>query len=305
MKVFLTGATGYIGAVIAEKLLAVGHQIVGLARSDESANTLTAGGITPHRGDVNEPDTLVAAARAADGVIHTAFDTSSGDFSQANLGEAKAVDALIAGLQGSGKPLVLTSGTGVLGDTGDTVYDEDTPIDPAESPAVQALQLRLDVERSVRGATGLSGVVLRPPNVYGRGDGQMVFWALRAAARRLGAVPYAVGTDDNRWSFVHVDDLADLFVLAIEKAPGGELFHAGAQTGIRTADIATAISHGMGLGGTTIALELSELEYALGMPAMAHYWAANSQSSGEKARRVLGWTPEHLDLVAEVSRAPV
>jgi nucleoside-diphosphate-sugar epimerase len=304
MKIFLTGATGYIGTVISDKLLAAGHEIVGLARSEESANTLTARGITPYRGDVNEPDTLVIAARAADGVIHTAFDTGSGDFARANAGEAEAVDALIAGLRGTGKPLVLTSGTGVLGDTGDTIYDEDTPITPAEDPAVQGLQMRLDVERSVRGATDLRGVVLRPPNVYGRGDGQMVFWALRAAARRLGAVPYAVGTDDNRWSFVHVDDLADLFVLAIEKAPGGEVFHAGAQSGIRTADIATAISHGMGLGGRTVTLDLPELEGALGMPAMARYWAANSQSSSEKARRVLGWTPEHLDLVAEVARTP-
>jgi nucleoside-diphosphate-sugar epimerase len=305
MRIFLTGATGYIGSVIAEKLMAAGHDIVGLARSDESADTLTDRGITPYRGDVNEPDTLPTAARAADGVIHTAFDTSSGDFSQANAGEAKAVDALIAGLRGTGKPLILTSGTGVLGDTGDTVYDEDTPIARAVTPAVRALHMRLGVERRVREATGLRGVVLRPPNVYGRGDGHMVFWALRAAARRLGAVPYAVGAENNRWSFVHVDDLADLFVLAVDKAPAGALFHAGAQSGIRTVDIATAVSHGMGLGGTTVALELPELEDALGMPAMAHYWAANSQSSGDKARRVLGWTPQHLDLVAEVSRTPV
>ncbi|ADB33137.1 NAD-dependent epimerase/dehydratase [Kribbella flavida DSM 17836] len=305
MKIFLTGATGYIGSVIAEKLLHAGHEIVGLARSDESADTLADRGITPYRGDVNQPDTLTIAARAADGTIHTAFDTSSGDFSVANAGEAKAVDALIAGLQGSGKPLVLTSGTGVLGNTGDVVYDEDTPIAPAENPAVKALQMRLDVERAVLTAPGLRGVVLRPPNVYGRGDGEMVFWMLRAAAQRLGAVPYAVGTELNQWSFVHVDDLADLFVLAVEKAPGGELFHAGAQTGLRTGDIATAISHGMGLGGKTTALDLAELEEALGMPAMAHYWAANSQSSGGKARRVLGWSPQHLDLVAEVSRTPV
>jgi nucleoside-diphosphate-sugar epimerase len=304
MKIFLTGATGYIGSVIAEKLLTSGHDIVGLARSDESANILTSRGITPHRGDVNQPDTLMIGARHTDGVIHTAFDTSSGDFSQANTGEARAVDALIAGLRGSGKPLILTSGTGVLGNTGDIVYDEDTPIAPAESPAVQALQMRLGVEQSVLDAAHLRGVVLRPPNVYGRGDGQMVFWALRAAARRLGAVPYAVGTDDNRWSFVHVDDLADLFVLAIEKAPAGELFHAGAQRGIRTADIATAISHGMGLGGKTVTVELPELEEALGMPAMAHYWASNSQSSGDRARRVLGWTPRHLDLLGEVARTP-
>jgi nucleoside-diphosphate-sugar epimerase len=305
MKIFLTGATGYIGSVIAEKLLQAGHQVVGLARSEASAQALEKQGVEPYRGDINDAQILTIGAQSADGVIHTAFDLGSGDFSAANAAEAKAVDALIAGLQGSGKPLILTSGTGVLGNTGDIVYEEDTPIAPAESPAVKALQARLTIEKSVLSATGLRGVVLRPPNVYGRGDGRVVFWMLRMAAQKLGAVPYAVGSGDNLWTFVHVDDLADLFVLALEKASSGELFHAGAQGGLRTEDIASALSQGMGLGGKTIALEKPELAEALGLPAMADYWASNSQSSGEKARRVLGWKPHHLDLLGDVSRFPV
>lgn len=169
MKIFLTGATGYIGSVIAEKLLQAGHQVVGLARSEASAQTLEKQGVEPYHGDINDPGILTVAARAVDGVIHTAFDLGSGDFSAANAAEAKAVDALIAGLQGSDKPLILTSGTGVLGNTGDIIYDEDTPIVPAESPAVKALQMRLTIEKAVLRAVGLRGVVLRPPNVYGRG----------------------------------------------------------------------------------------------------------------------------------------
>ncbi|UOQ69268.1 NAD-dependent epimerase/dehydratase family protein [Hymenobacter volaticus] len=302
MKVFLTGATGYIGSVIAEKLLQAGHQVVGLARSEAAAQTLKQQGIEPYYGDLNNPETLTVAAQAVDGVIHTAFDMSTGDFSAANAAEARAVEALISGLKGSNKPLILTSGTGVLGNTGELIYEEEMPITPAKSPAVKALQMRLSIEQAVLEATSLRGVVLRPPNVYGRSDGRVVFWMLRAAAQKLGAVPYASGAGQNQWTFVHVDDLADLFVLALEKAPGGELFHAGAQSGLRTQDLAAALSRGMGLNGKTVELEKAELTDAIGFAAMADYWSSNSQSSGEKARRVLGWQPQHLDLLNEVGR---
>ena len=112
-------------------------------------------------------------------------------------------------------------------------------------------------------------------------------------------MPYAKGSDDKLWSLVHVDDLADLFVLAIEKAPGGELFHAAAQTGIRTRDLATAISFHEGLGGKTVALDKTELAEALNSPPLAEYWSVNSQITGEKARRMLGWNPQHLDILDE------
>lgn len=301
MKIFMTGATGYIGGVITEKLLQAGHQVVGLARSDASARALEELGAEPRRGTLGDAQVLTDAAREADGVIQNAFDLGA-DFTTASSDEAKAVDALITGLQGSGKPLVYTSGTGGLGDTGAIVYDEETPIAVAESPTVQALQVRFDTEKAVTNATGLRGVALRPPNVYGRGGGRSVLWLIGAAGRKLGAVPYPVGAGDNLWSLVHVDDLADLFVLAVEKAPGGELFHAAARSGIRTRDIAAAISRGVGLGGRTVALERAELADALGAPPLADYWSTNSQISGEKARRELGWEPRHLDVLDELGR---
>jgi nucleoside-diphosphate-sugar epimerase len=302
MKIFMTGATGYIGSLIVEKLLDAGHQLSALARSDASAQALGQQGVAVVRGTLTDRDTLTASARAADGVIHNAFDMSTGDFAASNAIDASAVEALIAGLQGSGKPLVYTSGTGVLGDTGTTVYDEETPIAPSPFPAVQALQGRIAIEQSVLKAQGLRGVVLRPPNVYGRGHGHAVFFLIGGAAQRLGAVPYGAGSGDNLWSFVHVEDLADLFVLAVEKAPAGELFHAGAQAGLRTADIATALSHGIGLDGRTVALHRDALAEAIGFPPMADYWSSNSQSSSDKARRVLGWAPQHLDLLTEVAQ---
>lgn len=302
MKIFMTGATGYIGSAIVEKLLSAGHQLFALARSDESARALKQRGVEVVRGTLGDIEILTSSARKADGVIHNAFDMSTGDFAASNAIDSAAVDALIAGLQGSGKPFVYTSGTGVLGDTGTTIYDEDTPIAPSPFPAVQALQGRIAIEQSVLKAQGLRGVVLRPPNVYGRGHGHAVFFLIGGAAQKLGAVPYAAASGENLWSFVHVEDLADLFVLAVEKAPGGELFHAGAQPGLRTADIATALSHGIGLHGKTVALDRDALVEAIGFPPMADYWSSNSQSSSDKAQRVLGWAPRHVDLLTEVAQ---
>jgi nucleoside-diphosphate-sugar epimerase len=167
---------------------------------------------------------------------------------------------------------------------------------------VRALQGRIDIEGAVLKAQGLRGVVLRPPNVYGRGDGHAVSFMLKGAAQRLGAVPYGAAAGDNLWSFVHVEDLADLFVLAVEKAPTGELFHAGAQAGLRTADIAAALSQGIGLGGRTVALSRDDLAEAIGFPPMADYWSSNSQSSSRKAQAMLGWKPRRLDLLTEVAQ---
>ncbi|WP_410566205.1 NAD-dependent epimerase/dehydratase family protein [Amycolatopsis sp. cmx-4-61] len=300
MKIFLTGATGYIGSVIAEKLLQAGHEVVGLARSDSSAEKLKRQGIEPHRGDLRDPRALTEAAQAADGVIQNAFDFAA-DFATAGASEANAVFTFIEALRGSGKPLVFTSGTGGLGDTGKTIYDEETPVPPSDSPTIKALQVRFDTEKTVIDAADVRGVVLRPPNVYGRSGGRAVLSMIRAASRKLGAVPYAVDAADNLWTLVHVDDLADLFVLAVAKAPSGELFHVGARSGLRTQDLAVAMSHGLGLGGRTVALERAELAEALGAEPLADYWSTNSQISGEKARRVLGWHPRHLDVLGELA----
>lgn len=308
MNVFLTGATGYIGSVVAEKLQTAGHHVIGLARSAASSKALEARGIEPVRGDLDVTQSLVEAARAADGVIHAAFKFEGGDFVTSVAAEVSAVRALIGAMQGTNRPLVVTSGTAILGDTGERVFDEETPIiTPArdvgtEDPGLKALRVRIEMEKDVLRSTGVRGIVLRPPNVYGRSDGRSVLTMLKAAGRSLGAVPYAAGTADNRWSFVHVDDLADLYVLALGKAKAGELFHAGAEAGLRTKAIAEAVSQSIGLGGKTVELTIPELGQAFGVPPLAGYWATNSQSSSEKARRVLGWKPQHVHTLEEIAQ---
>jgi len=184
----------------------------------------------------------------------------------------------------------------VLGDTGNSVIDEDTPV------TSQALGERLGTENDVLSATGVRGIVLRPPNVYGRSNGRAIIAILKMVGQHLGAVPYATGTADHRWSFVHVDDLADLYVLSLETAQAGELFHAGAEIGLRTEAIAQALSQSLGLGGKTIEMDLPDLRSALPVPFLADYWASNSQSSGQKARSVLGWKPAHAQMLAEIAQ---
>ncbi len=309
MKVFITGATGYIGSVVAEKLRKAGHQVSGLARSDTSAATLIALGIEPLHGDLGDAEILTAAAQAADGVIHAGFKLNEKGFAAAVADERRAVQAILAGLVGSGKPLVVTSGTGMLGDTGSSILDEEVPVSvdvhgaqgPLGDEIRQAARERLSMEQEVLKAEGLRGVVIRPPSVYGRSDGRSLLTALRAAGHVLGAVPYAAGGAERKWSFVHVEDLADLYVLALEKAAKSGLFHAGAESGLEAKRIAEALSQGMGLAGKTVALDPEELEKAVG-PFMAGYWSSNSQCSGEKARRLLGWVPVHTDMLAELAK---
>lgn len=308
MKILVTGATGYVGSAIAEKLREHGHQVIGSARSEIAAEKLRARGIEVVRADMNSPESFASAARLSDGVIHAAFNEGY-DFLKAVEAEQQTIRILINTLADSAKALIYTSGTAVLGDTGDRVFDEETPI-TLESPgpddegnkSLKALGLRLETEREVLQAKGVRGIVIRPPNIYGRSNGKSLFPVLKTAGEKLGAVPYAAGTGDHLWSFVHLDDLTDLYLLALEKGNGGQLFHAGAESGLRTKDISEALSRGAGLRGKTIELEISALGEALSIPPLAPYWASNSQSSSEKAKKILGWHPKHEQLLNEISK---
>ncbi|HEX2249758.1 MAG TPA: NAD-dependent epimerase/dehydratase family protein, partial [Gemmatimonadales bacterium] len=195
MKVFLTGATGYIGSAVAERLRAAGHEVTGLARSEASSAKLRSAGVRAVRGDFSDPASVAAAARATDGVISTAttYDPAI---------DGPAIDAMLDALAGSNKPLIYTSGIWSHGDTAGRVVDETSPPNPAALVA-----WRQAVEERVLNAVqrGLRAVVIRPAIVYGRGGGIPAGFV--EAARKDGAARY-VGNGDNRWPFVHVDDLA-------------------------------------------------------------------------------------------------
>jgi nucleoside-diphosphate-sugar epimerase len=294
MKVFMTGATGYVGSRLADTLLAQGHQVAGLARSVESEAALRRRGVDPVRGNLKDVDILTAAARAADAVIHTAFHIER-DLSASIRVEGEALAALLSAVRGADKPLISTSGTAVLGDTGSSIFDEQTPIPP------HTRRGRIDNEEIVLGARDARGIVLRPPNVYGHGDGTQTFHKLRHVGQQFKAIPFASGSGDNLWSAVHVDDLVDLYTLAL-RSDGQQLYFAGAQSGLKTRDIAGALSHSMGWGGRTTELPIEEMRAAFPLPVFADYWATNSQSSSEKAKRLLGWKPSRLDALGDIER---
>lgn len=308
MKVFLTGATGYIGSVIAEKLLLSGHQVTSLARSESSASALRSKNIGVIYGDLQDLDVLAKAAGESDGVIHAGFKQSEHGFADAMAAEREVVLALIHGLGDSAKPFIYTGGTGMLGDTDSTVFDEKTPdrFKPGEgagdtSEMRRAGMERMETESRVLAAKGVRGIVLRPPNVYGRSNGHGLISFLMFFGQKIGAVAYADFSAGHLWSFVHVDDLADLYVLALEKSSGGELYYASSESGIPTRALAEAISRGIGTEGRTAGLSMAELTELFDNPFMSEFWSWNNQSSAEKARRLLGWEPTHMQMPEEIA----
>lgn len=279
MEVFLTGATGYIGSAVAEALQKAGHKVTGLARTPEKAKQLEARGIRAVLGDLLKPETIAAPAHAAEGVIHTA-NTNDARAAQA---DAAVVRAILDALQGASKPFVYTSGVWVLGSTGEKPADELSPVNPASlvahRPGVEQEVLRAK-ERGVR------SVVIRPALVYGRGGS--IPKMIVQSARDTGAAQY-VGDGQNRWPFVDVDDLAQLYVLALEKAPAGSLYNGSHGPSYRVREVAEAASIGGGAKGKTHATPLEEARKTMG--AFADALVLDQQVSGEKAKKELQWSP--------------
>lgn len=279
MEVFLTGATGYIGSAVAEALQKAGHKVTGLARTPEKAKQLEARGIRAVLGDLLKPETIAAPAHAAEGVIHTA-NTNDARAAQA---DAAVVRAILDALQGASKPFVYTSGVWVLGSTGEKPADELSPVNPASlvahRPGVEQEVLRAK-ERGVR------SVVIRPALVYGRGGS--IPKMIVQSARDTGAAQY-VGDGQNRWPFVDVDDLAQLYVLALEKAPAGSLYNGSHGPSYRVREVAEAASIGGGAKGKTHATPLEEARKTMG--AFADALVLDQQVSGEKAKKELKWSP--------------
>jgi nucleoside-diphosphate-sugar epimerase len=310
MKVFLTGATGYIGSVVAEKLLQNGHQVIALARSENSVKKLQTLGIETVFGDLDDLSILTEAVKSVDAVIHSGFKQSKNGFLASLVNERKSVNALLEGIKNSNKPIIYTSGTGLLGDTGVIIFDENTAdkIDINDSnitdkdEMTQAIHQRMSTENDVLDTNGVKGIVLRPPNVYGRSHGHSLITSIIGASKNIKSVPYAVFSADNLWSFVHVDDLADLYVLAIENSKGGELYYASGETGLKTKDIAKALSQSLGYEGKTSEVEMEELIQIFGGPFMAYFWSWNNQATNKKAIRILNWQLKHTEMLKEIAQ---
>jgi nucleoside-diphosphate-sugar epimerase len=283
MRVFVTGATGYVGWAVARALRAAGHSVAGLARSDDAARRLEDAGHAAVRGSLADADLLARAAREADATVHAG---ATGAADQAEV-DAAAVRALLDGLDGSGKPFVYTSGLWVLGATGDAVADEDAPLNPA---AIVAWRGALEREVVHAAERGIRTVVLRPGVVYGRGGGTP--GGFLASGRKKGVVRY-VGDGSQRWPMVHVDDLADLYVLALG-APAGTVLNAVVDSFPARAITEAAAD---ATGARAEAWPLKEARGRLGVYADA--LALDQRVSAERAR-ALGWNPSRPSVLEEL-----
>jgi nucleoside-diphosphate-sugar epimerase len=294
VRVFITGASGHIGSALVPELLAAGHKVVGLARSDISAAALASAGAEVRRGNLDDLDGLREAAAAADGVIHLAFKHDvafTGDYAAAATADLRAVEAMGAALEGSGKPFVITSGTlllalGVRGRIG----TEDDGLEGGPRVDSENVVIALG-NRGVR-----SSVIRLPPTVHSSLDHHGFVPSLIAMARKNGFAAY-VGDGSNRWPAVHTLDAARLYRLALEAAPAGSRLHGAADEGIPFRDISEAIGRGLGLPAASISAE--EADKHLGF--LAAFAQLDNPTSSARTRNLLRWQPMYPGLLADLA----
>ncbi|MFC7914831.1 SDR family oxidoreductase [Streptomyces sp. NPDC057386] len=288
MRVFVTGATGFVGSAVVRELLDAGHQVVGLARSDRSAAALKDAGAEAHRGDLDDLDALRAGAAAADGVIHLAFVHDFDRYDEAALIDRRAIEALGEELAGSDRPFVVTSGTALVA-PGRVATEEDPAHAPQGASRASEQAALAFAERGVR----VSAVRLSP-TVHGEGDHGFVP-RLIEIAREKGVSGYP-GDGANRWPAVHRTDAARLFRLALESAPTGARFHGVAEEGVPVREIAEAIGRGLGLPVTSVAPE--DVPGHFGW--ISAFWSLDIPASGRLTRERLGWEPTGEKLIADL-----
>ena len=288
MRIFVTGASGWIGSAVIPELLGAGHQVLGLARSDSSAAAVAATGAEVLRGDLGDLETLRAGAAGSDGVIHLAFIHDFSRFEESVSADARAIATMGAALEGSGKPLVIASGTPALQGRVATERDEaaaDSPVAGRLANAKVALGL---AERGVR-----PSVVGLPRTVHGDGDRHGFIARLVGFARDKGVSGY-VGDGSNRWPAVHVLDAAHLFRLAVEQAPAGSVLHAVADEGVPIRDIAAVIGRHLDLPTASAPAE----DFGF----LGRILSIDQPASSALTRELLGWRPVQPGLIDDLDK---
>ena len=284
MRIFVAGASGFIGAAVSRSLIARGHQVVGSSRNDATAEKLRAAGIEPVQADLSDADSFGRASKGADAVIQTA-STNGPDSPEV---EPKAVQAILAALAGSDKPFILTSGVWVYGPAGDKPSTEESPLNP---PPLVAW--RPAVEQTVLKAEKIKGIVIRPGVVYGHGGGiPNVFVGQTNSIGRV-RVP---GDGRNRWSVVHVDDLGELYALALEKSAAGGVYNGSTDESISLGQVGRAIAKTAGVPFGAWPLEEARKELGI----FADTLAMDQQVRSPWSKEILGWAPKQISFAKDL-----
>jgi nucleoside-diphosphate-sugar epimerase len=300
MRIFVTGASGWIGSAVVPELLGAGHEVVGLARSEESAKRLEASGADVVLGDLDDPEGLAKAAADSDGVIHLAFQHElafGGNFAAAGAADRRAVEAMGAALADSDRPFVLASGLiglavgRVATENDGLVASPEIRANPAGRRAATAL-----LTLSLRGVGVRASVLRFAPTVHGDGDNGFIA-TLIGVARERGVAGH-VGDGTNKWPAVHRSDAARLARLAVESAPGGSVLHAVADEGVPFGEIAEAMGRHLGIPTASVAPEAALDHFGF----MAHFVGLDSPVSAAITRDLLGWEPTGPSLLEDLEQ---
>jgi nucleoside-diphosphate-sugar epimerase len=293
MRVFLTGATGFIGSAIIPELKAAGHEVVGLARNDEGAARLRAAGVAVHRGELDRPETLAAGAAACDATIHCAFIHDFSRFAENIAVDRRAVQAMLGALEGSGKAFVLTSGVLMV---------------EADREATEADAAAQEGAGSGRGATerlaeafagrGVRTAILRLPQVHDTQRQGLISYAVQVAIQK--GVSAYVGDGSNRWAAAHVSDVARLYRLALEKGEAGARYHAVGESGVPMRLVAEAIGRKLGVPAVSIPPDQALAHFGF----LGAFAVRDAPASSRLTRERLGWIPRGPGLLDDL-RAPL
>jgi len=287
MRVFVTGASGFVGSAIVKELLQTGHQVLGMVRSDSGVETVKQAGAEPHRGDLDDLESLQNGAALCDAVIHTAFNHDFTQYKANCENDRKVIMALGAALAGTNKPLVITSGVGLL--NGPLITENDKPAGSDVTPRAAS-----EEAANVVAEQGVNTYIVRLPIVHGPDDHGFIPIVI-GLAKEKGVSAY-IGEGTNHWWAVHRFDAAVLYRLIVEKQPAQKVYHAVAEESIPFKQIATAIAKGLQM--PVVSKDGADAEAHFGW--FKHFASMGSPASGAQTRKTLGWKPVHPGLIDEL-----
>jgi nucleoside-diphosphate-sugar epimerase len=288
MRVFVTGATGFVGSQVVKELITAGHKVLGLARSEAGLQTLAATGADAQRGVLEDAASLRSGAAASDAVVHLAFIHDFSKFQENCEIDQRAIEALGSVLAGSDRPLIVASGTAGLAAPGQIATEDDVVPPNFPLPRVS--------EQTALSLKGVSASVMRLPQVHDTMKQGLVTYLI-AVAREKGLSAY-VGEGRNRWAAAHVSDVARLYRLALEKHEAGAKYHAVAEEGVSMRDIAETIGRGLKVPVVSLSPEKAAAHFGW----LAMFAGADLVASSEKTRKNLGWNPTGPGLIADLQQ---